>query len=224
VYFVHSINNSWVYTENKEKTMATDAKEYAEGLWWLYVLEGIVAIAFGVIALFLPGLTLAALVIMFALYVIIIGIIELTHGFNAMGRNNSWWFSVVVGIVLLGVGLYLFRNLSIALNAFIVLIGAFVLVRGFIDLVTASFFSQRDETRWLFAISGTLGIIAGIILWISPVAAGLAFVWALGLYALITGTIHLVYAFKVRGAFNEIEDIVEKVVNNKPARSARSHR
>jgi uncharacterized membrane protein HdeD (DUF308 family) len=205
--------------------MATDAKEYAEGLWWLYVLEGIVAIAFGVIALFLPGLTLAALVIMFALYVIIIGIIELTHGFNAMGRNNSWWFSVVVGIVLLGVGLYLFRNLSIALNAFIVLIGAFVLVRGFIDLVTASFFSQRDETRWLFAISGTLGIIAGIILWISPVAAGLAFVWALGLYALITGTIHLVYAFKVRGALNAIEDIVEKVVNPKPThRATRSHR
>jgi uncharacterized membrane protein HdeD (DUF308 family) len=205
--------------------MVTQAKEYTEGLWWLFVLEGITAIAFGVIALFMPGLTLATLVIIFALYVIVVGVIELIHGFSAIGRSNSWWFSVVVGIVLLGVGLYLFRNLSIALNAFILLIGAFVLVRGFIDLIAASFFRERDESRWLFAIAGTLGIFAGIILWISPVTAGLAFVWALGLYALITGTIHLVYAFKVRGALTEIEDIVEKVVNPKPThRTTRSHR
>lgn len=202
--------------------MSAKIGEYVEELWWLFVLQGIATLLFGVVALFLPGLTLATLVIVFAVYTIVLGVIELVHGFSSIGKHGSWWFSLLVGLVLAGVGIYLIRNPHTALDAFIVLIGALLLVRGIFDLIVAAFFTRRTESKWLWGIAGALGIVAGIILWNNPVSGGIAFVWVLGLYALIVGSIHLAYAFQVRGAYEEIRQSVEELAEDKPARRNRS--
>jgi uncharacterized membrane protein HdeD (DUF308 family) len=178
---------------------------------------------FGVTALFLPGLTLATLVILFAVYLVVVGVIELVHGFSSINKNGSWWFMLLVGLVSAGLGVYLIRNPSTALDAFIILVGALVLARGVFDLVVAAFFTRRMESRWLWAISGALGVVAGVVLWSNPVSGGLAFVWVLGLYALVVGSISLAYAFQVRGAIDELEAGVESFVKN-PVRALRGRK
>ncbi len=198
--------------------MSTKVEEYVEDLWWLFVLQGIATLVFGVTALFLPGLTLATLVILFAVYAVVLGVIELVHGFSSIGKNGSWWFSLLIGLVLAGIGIYLIRNPLTALGVFIILVGAMVLARGVFDLVVAAFFTRRTDSRWLWAISGALGVVAGVILWSNPVSGGIAFVWVLGLYALVAGSISLAYAFQMRGAFNELKDEVKELVA-KPVRS-----
>jgi len=196
--------------------MVTKVEEYVEELWWLFVLQGIATLLFGIMALFLPGLTFATLVLLFAIYAVVLGVIELIHGFGSIGKNGSWWFSLLVGLALAGVGVYLIRNPQTALGVFIVIVGAMILARGVVDLVIAAFFTKKNESRWLWAISGILGVVAGVVLWNNPVSGGIAFVWVLGLYALIAGSINLAYAFQVRGAFNELKEEIEEVV--KPAR------
>lgn len=203
--------------------MSTKVEEYVEDLWWLFVLQGIATLLFGVAALFLPGLTFATLIILFAVYAVVLGVIELVHGFGSIGKNSSWWFSLLVGLVLAGAGVYLIRNPQTALDVFIVLVGAMILARGVFDLVISAFFVKKTESRWLWAIAGVLGIIAGIFLWSNPVSGGLAFVWALGLYALIAGSINLAYAFQVRNAYNELKDAVTDIVE-KPARAVRGRK
>lgn len=203
--------------------MSTKVEEYVEDLWWLFVLQGIATLLFGVAALFLPGLTFATLIILFAVYAVVLGVIELVHGFGSIGKSNSWWFSLLVGLVLAGAGVYLIRNPQTALDVFIVIVGAMILARGVFDLVISVFFVKKTESRWLWAIAGVLGVIAGIFLWNNPVSGGLAFVWALGLYALIAGSINLAYAFQVRSAYNELKDAVSDIVE-KPARAVRGRK
>ena len=203
--------------------MSTKVEEYVEDLWWLFVLQGIATLLFGVAALFLPGLTFATLIILFAVYAVVLGIIELVHGFGSIGKNSSWWFSLLVGLVLAGAGVYLIRNPQTALDVFIVIVGAMILARGVFDLVISAFFVKKTESRWLWAIAGVLGVIAGIFLWNNPVSGGLAFVWALGLYALIAGSINLAYAFQVRSAYNELKEAVADIVE-KPARAVRGRK
>lgn len=203
--------------------MSAKVEEYVEDLWWLFVLQGIATLLFGVAALFLPGLTFATLIILFAVYAVILGVIELVHGFGSIGKSSSWWFSLLVGLVLAGAGVYLIRNPQTALDVFIVIVGAMILARGVFDLVISAFFVRKTESRWLWAIAGVLGVIAGIFLWNNPVSGGLAFVWALGLYALIAGSINLAYAFQVRSAYNELKDAVADIVE-KPARVVRGRK
>jgi uncharacterized membrane protein HdeD (DUF308 family) len=201
--------------------MATKVEEYVHELWWLFVLGGIATLTFGVLALFLPGLTLALLVVIFAIYAIVMGVVELINGFASIGKRNSWWFSLLVGLVMLGVGVYLIRHPETAIGTFIVLVGAVLLVRGVFDLVVAAFFTKRNESRWLWVISGVLGILAGVFLWSSPAAGGIAFVWVLGLYALIVGSISLAYAFRVRSEYEKVRDGVDDDDDDKPARTNR---
>lgn len=201
--------------------MSTKVQEYVDELWWLFVLQGIATLLFGIMALFLPGLTFATLILLFAVYAVVLGVIELVHGFGSIGKNGSWWFSLLVGLALTGVGIYLIRNPQTALSVFIIIVGAMILARGAVDLVIAAFYTKKNESRWLWAISGVLGILAGIILWNNPVSGGIAFVWVLGLYALIAGSINLAYAFQIRGDYNEFKEDVKELME-KPARGTRS--
>lgn len=183
--------------------MSTNVKEYVDNLWWLFVLQGLATLVFGVVALFFPGLTLASLVLVFAVYAVVVGVIELVHGFRDIGKTGFWWFSLLVGVVLVAVGVYLVRNPTTALDLFLVIVGALILARGVADLAVGAFFSSNANNRWLWVISGALGVVAGIVIWRYPVAGGLAFVWVLGLYALITGAIGMAYAFKARELVTE---------------------
>lgn len=177
--------------------MNTNVKEYVDShLWGLFVLQGLATVVFGVVVLFFPGLTLASLSMLFAVYVTVVGVVELVHGFRDLGKENSWWFSLLVGVVLVGAAVYLVRNPAMELGGFLVLVGALVLARGVADLFVSAFYSSDDEHRWLWVISGVVGAVAGIMLWRYPVAEGLDFVWVLGLYALVVGSVGLALAFR----------------------------
>ena len=53
--------------------------------WWAFVLRGIVAVIFGLIAFFAPPVALLTLVFMFAFYAIADGIFAITAAFHRRG-------------------------------------------------------------------------------------------------------------------------------------------
>jgi uncharacterized membrane protein HdeD (DUF308 family) len=184
--------------------MVATVKEYGEELWWLFILQGIATIGLGILALFMPGVTLVTLVVILSIYAIIVGITDLIFGFSSIGRSGTWWFSLLSGLVILGIGVYLIRHPFIAVSTVIVFVGTILLLRGIFDLVDAAFFSTKGDHRLLRLISGILGVIAGLYIWENPASGGIAFIWALGLYALITGAITLAYSFQIRSGLNEL--------------------
>jgi len=179
--------------------MSTNVKEYVDShVFGLFVLQGLATVAFGVIALFFPGLTLASLVSWFAVYVVVVGVVELVHGFRDLGKSASWWFSLLVGVVMLGVGVYLVRNPDMTQATFLVTVGALALARGVGDLFVSAFHSVSSEHRLMWVVSGVVGVVAGIWLWRYPVGGVMDFVWLLGLYALFLGSVNLAHAVRMR--------------------------
>lgn len=55
--------------------------------WWTFVVRGLLAIAFGVLAFFAPGLGIAVLVGLFAAWALIDGVTSLVTGIG--GRNRA---------------------------------------------------------------------------------------------------------------------------------------
>lgn len=177
-------------------------RSVASSLWWLLLLEGIVAVFFGIVAVFWPGITLVTLVYLFSAFILVWGISEIIHAFLSIRARDTWWLTLLFGIAGLGVGIYLVRHPHVSFAALILIIGLMLIGRGLLDLV-GSFLGRRGDThRVLSAIIGAAAVIAGIILLFQPASGGVAFVWILGLYALVYGALTVALAIELRTAWN----------------------
>lgn len=58
--------------------------------------------------------------------------------------------------------------------------------------------NQLATSRALTVIVGAIGVVAGIVVLKQPVASGVAIVWILGLFALISGIITVALSFDLK--------------------------
>jgi uncharacterized membrane protein HdeD (DUF308 family) len=177
------------------------------------ILRGILAILFGVAAVFWPGLTLKTLLYLFSTFVLIGGLVELVHGVTRLGQAGTSILTrvlrLLLGLLQVAVGVYLLRHVQVTFATFILLIGFTLIVRGVFEIVEGLFEEGPSMYRIVMVIVGLLALLAGIIVLFQPVASGVAFVWILGLYALITGPLLLASAFETRRLGRELAAVDE---------------
>lgn len=170
----------------------------------LVVVQGVLAILFGIAALFWPDATVKVFATLFGLFVLIWGIALLVQSLIGMGRVSLWWLELLFGVLVLGAGVYLVRNPDVTLAWLILIVGFTFVVRGIVDIIHA-FFSREhavSENKWLYVISALLGVAAGVVILAYPAAGTLAFIWVVGLYAIIEGVVLIVLASR----FQELVD------------------
>ena len=185
--------------------MLKKMEQLVDNLWGWFVAQGVVTLLFGLVALFWPGVTLVTLVMLVAVYIFAIGVMLFVRGLMKSKKAQSWWFGALMGVVSAGLGIYLLINPNIAIGTFLTVVGLLLLVRGVFDLFLAAYVVKARDGRALWILSGVVGIIAAIVLWRYPVEAGTAFVWVLGLYALIAGVVSLIYAYRARGVIDKLK-------------------
>ncbi|NIQ57357.1 MAG: HdeD family acid-resistance protein, partial [Gemmatimonadetes bacterium] len=71
--------------------------------WWAVVLRGVLAIIFGLFALFLPGITLTALVLLFGAYALVDGVFAIVSAIRGQA-GRSWWELAIEGIAGIAAG------------------------------------------------------------------------------------------------------------------------
>jgi uncharacterized membrane protein HdeD (DUF308 family) len=162
-------------------------KRFIGEYWWALTLKGILAVLFGVAAVFWPGITILTLLYLFGAYILVAGIVDIIHGVGGIFKHTSWFLVLILGFLELGVGVYLLRHPGVTFATLILLIGFILIVRGVFEGVAALSGSNSDTNRVLMLFASIIAIVAGIFMLFQPASAGVAFVWILGLYALITG-------------------------------------
>lgn len=169
-------------------------------VWGLVVTQGVIAILAGIVLLFWPGLTAAFVAVLLGLFVLVWGIVGLVRSLIGMGRLNLWWVELLFSVFLVGAGVYLLRNPDVTLSLVILLVGLVFVVRGVVDVVEGLFSRDTDvrQTRVLYLLLGVLGVAAGVFTLAYPASAGLAFLWVVGLYAVLYGSVSLAIALRTR--------------------------
>jgi uncharacterized membrane protein HdeD (DUF308 family) len=66
------------------------------------------------------------------------------------------------------------------------------------ELVFAFRANQDSAIRWMFAISGILSLILGILILARPVAGTLVIIWIIGAYAVLAGILLIILGFRLR--------------------------
>jgi uncharacterized membrane protein HdeD (DUF308 family) len=171
--------------------------------WWQILVRGIIALIFGIVVLAWPTAALIIFAILFGAFVFVDGIFTLVTAINYKegGSRRSWLY--VRGIVGIIVGLIVFFIPIVAIPLLILilvyLIAAWALVTGVMELVFA-FQANRDTAiRWMFAISGILSIILGILMLIKPLIGALVIAVVVGAYAVLAGILLIILSFRLRG-------------------------
>jgi len=168
--------------------------------WWIIALQGVASIVFGILALIWPEITLLALVYLFAAYALVDGVLALVRGVRRSGdsaRPDGW--QIARGVVGIAAGIIAFAVPDITAYALLLVIAAWAIVSGALALVAA--YQLRDAIRgeWLLVLQGVVAILFGIFLIVSPSAGALAVVWLIGAFAIASGVILLMIAFRLRG-------------------------
>ena len=177
--------------------MFDKSKKLTKEIWWMILLTGIAGTIFGLIALFWPTMTLVTLVYTVAIVTVVGGAIALFEAISSIKKDRLWWLALLLALVNIGIGVYLIRNPLVAVGVFVIILAIVILGRAIFDLVVASYMDKK-EGRWLWIVTGLLGVISALVIMFYPAQSSLAFVWVLGAYALIHGVTTVGFAVQIR--------------------------
>jgi uncharacterized membrane protein HdeD (DUF308 family) len=160
--------------------------------WWLLLLRGIAAIAFGVLAFIWPNLTLLTLTFLWGIYAIADGIFALGAAVSGKGGQIAprWWLGLI-GIAGILAGLITFVWPGITAQVLLVFIASWAIVAGVLQIWGAIQLRKEIEVEWMLALSGLLSVALGVALIARPGAGALAVVWLIGSFAILVGCIYI---------------------------------
>lgn len=172
--------------------------------WWIYVLRGILAIAFGVLALIWPGVTIGILVLLFGIYVIFEGVLALSAAFRNRHRR-VWWVLLLEGITGIVVGLFAFIWPGLTAVVLLIFIAIWAILTGILEIGAAIQLRKQFKGEWALLLTGILSILIGLILIINPGAGIVAIVWLIGIYAIVFGILLTILGVRAKNMSVEID-------------------
>ncbi len=174
-------------------------------MWESLVLRGVAGVLFGIAAVFWPGLTLVTLVYIFSIYILVSGVVSIVDAIMALSRRGSWLWRLLVGFAELGVGVYLVRHPNVSFATLILILGLVLIARGVFEVLMAVLEDNSATEKTLMIIGGGLAVVVGIVILLQPETSGVAFVWILGLYALLAGPMLIALGIDAKHASEEPE-------------------
>jgi uncharacterized membrane protein HdeD (DUF308 family) len=167
--------------------------------WWLLLLRGLAAVAFGVLAFFWPGLTLVALTLLWGAYALADGILALGTALAARGGGTGpRWRLALIGVVGILAGLVAFFYTGMTALVLLMFIAAWAIIVGAIMIWGAIELWKVLDDAWLLVLNGVLAIAFGVIVFAQPGAGALAVVWMIGWFAVVFGILHIALAFRLK--------------------------
>src|SRR6266850_3802387 len=166
--------------------------------WWLLALRGLVAVVFGVLALMWPGATLLTLVWLFGAFALMNGILSLILAAKTPKGYPKVGSLILGGLLGILAGLLTFVMPSITALGLLILIAAWAILTGIMELVAAVRLRKIISNEWLLVLAGIASVIFGVILLIQPAAGALVLIWWIGAWALLFGILLMILAFRMR--------------------------
>lgn len=175
--------------------------------WWVFLLRGLAAIIFGLLALIWPRLTLLTLITLFGIFALVDGLLALVAGIVSIGRNKRWWSMLLSGVLGIAIGVLTFIWPQITGVVLLYFIAAWAMVIGIMDILIAIQLRQEIEGEWIMILDGIFSILVGLLFFIFPQTSAMALVWLIGLFVIAVGIILLILALRLRKLGQEISKL-----------------
>ncbi len=166
--------------------------------WWAWLVRGIAAIIFGVLAWFWPGLTWITIAIFFGAYALVDGIFAIVATVRAAETQQRWWPFLIEGIVGILIAAITFYDVRITLLALYFTIAAWAFLTGILEIVAAIQLRKHIANEIWLIVAGIASIAFGVLMVWFPLAGMLAVIWLIAAYAIVFGFIMIGFALRLR--------------------------
>lgn len=165
--------------------------------WSSLVFRGIASILFGIVAFAWPGVTLAALTLLFGVYALVDGVTALYVAIKHTEHKHRWLL-VLDGLFGIGAAAVTLFWPGITLLALVFVVGIRFIVSGALQIAAAVEFRHELRTPVLYGIAGAASIMLGVLSFAVPGITALVLVTMLAAYSIVFGVMMLVAAARVR--------------------------
>jgi len=166
--------------------------------WWLLLLRGLAAIAFGLFTWFQPGLSLATLILLFAIYSVADGVFSIWTAIAGRHDHEHWWVLLLAGLLGIVVGVLTFLAPGLTALALLLYIAIWAMGTGLLQVIAAIRLRKEITGEWLLILAGLLSVAFGIMVMARPGVGALAVLSLIAVYAVVYGVLLVVLSFRVR--------------------------
>jgi uncharacterized membrane protein HdeD (DUF308 family) len=176
--------------------------------WWLFLVRGLLAILFGVLALLKPGVTMEALLLYLGAWFLVDGVVKVFGAFSGSTPKDDKWLLGLTGLLGVLLGILTFTSPLATGLAILMFIAAWAIVTGGFEIYTALKLRHEIEGEWVLILLGLVSILFGVYCVYAPLVSGLGITMALGVFALVIGIVNIVFAFKLKGLAGRVQSAV----------------
>jgi uncharacterized membrane protein HdeD (DUF308 family) len=166
--------------------------------WWVFLLRGIMGIVFGLITFFQPGISLAALVLLFGAYAFADGIFAILSAMRRRPGSEPWWLLLLEGVAGIAAGVMTLLWPGVTAIVLLYLIAAWAVVTGVFEIAAAIRLRKVITDEWLLVLSGVASIGLGVLLMLLPGPGALVLVLWIGAGAFVSGVMFVVLSLRLR--------------------------
>jgi uncharacterized membrane protein HdeD (DUF308 family) len=165
--------------------------------WWALALRGVIAIVFGLVALFLPVAAMLSLALVFGAYLLVDGVFGIVSAIRAAQAHERWGLLLAEAILNILMGAIALVFPIGAVLAFVVITAAWALLTGAL-MLAAAFKLDPERGKWWMVLAGVVSLLFGVALAIAPLIGAIVLTWWVGAYAVVFGIVLLILAFRLR--------------------------
>lgn len=172
---------------------------------WALFLRGLLALAVGIFILWRPLDSIVSFALVIALWALFSGIVQIVHGFDLRALYDKWWLLLLSGVVSVVFGvaaLYYYPALSLA---FAVVWATWWLVLTGGLAIYAAMMERRLGLSWGWTLTlGLVTVVAGVFALLYPPVTLVAIMGLIAGFAIVSGVVLLIGAFRLSSAKQEI--------------------
>ena len=185
--------------------MAQAIQTFFTSMWRTILLRGLASLAFGVLALAYPKITVAIVVMLFGIFALVDGLLGLWGAFSgSKSKEGQSVPSLLTALAGIAVGLMCLLFPALATTYVLLLIGLWNVAAGLLQVIGSVMLRKEIAHGWPMAAAGLVGAALGLLIMFYPADAAVGIIWLIAGTAILVGLLLVLFAVKLRGAANRL--------------------
>ncbi|WP_431970600.1 HdeD family acid-resistance protein [Nocardia sp. bgisy134] len=173
------------------------AQALVRAAWQTVLVTGVLSVILGIVILVWPDKTLLVAGVLFGIYLVVAGVLQLVAAFGATKSTGMRVLYFISGALSIIIGIFCFRDELASILLLGLWIGIGWLFRGVAMLVAAISDPDLPGRGWQ-GFFGVITTIAGIVLIVWPVSSVATLTLVAGIWLIVLGVMEIITSFGVR--------------------------
>jgi len=172
------------------------------------ILLGVLAVITGIIAIAWPGVTILALIIVFAVYAFMAAGLQGARAFSSRAAGPVFGH-LLLGLIDLAAGVVALVWPAPTALVLVIVVAAWALTGGVAEFFAGFQSGETAGTRALFIMSGLVSVAFGVLLFARPGVGAVTLALLFGLYSMIYGFSQITAGIQLRHVGGDVKSLSE---------------